>query len=234
MHTHTTWVIVGWTQSTHMKKSGIAPTKGAHPPPFPTYSCYAPQIPCWRWNWRRVMIYLYSWLCSGAICPLEELCDVAHQYGALTFVDEVHAVGLYGSRGAGIGERDGIMHKIDIISGTLGEWVPWVTLIYNPEKKSLEERFLPPPQSRKSYLHRIYGPGYRTLGFSPPTPIPLKNCWQSLEDFLRRPLSWTKLPSSTQWVELWIKTPSPPQFQAPFSSTFGSNQLKVPTQFRHI
>ncbi|XP_058147496.1 5-aminolevulinate synthase, erythroid-specific, mitochondrial [Dasypus novemcinctus] len=58
---------------------------------------------------------------DGAICPLEEMCDVAHQYGALTFVDEVHAVGLYGSRGAGIGERDGIMHKIDIISGTLGK-----------------------------------------------------------------------------------------------------------------
>uniref|UniRef100_G3UDF4 5-aminolevulinate synthase n=1 Tax=Loxodonta africana TaxID=9785 RepID=G3UDF4_LOXAF len=58
---------------------------------------------------------------DGAICPLEEMCDVAHQYGALTFVDEVHAVGLYGSRGAGIGERDGIMHKIDIVSGTLGK-----------------------------------------------------------------------------------------------------------------
>ncbi|KAI5610142.1 5-aminolevulinate synthase, erythroid-specific, mitochondrial [Silurus asotus] len=58
---------------------------------------------------------------DGAICPLEELCDVAHKYGALTFVDEVHAVGLYGPHGAGVGERDGVMHKIDIVSGTLGK-----------------------------------------------------------------------------------------------------------------
>jgi 5-aminolevulinate synthase len=58
---------------------------------------------------------------TGAICPLEELCDVAHRYGALTFVDEVHAVGLYGERGAGIGEREGAMAEMDIISGTLGK-----------------------------------------------------------------------------------------------------------------
>ncbi|KAJ8257370.1 hypothetical protein GJAV_G00184880 [Gymnothorax javanicus] len=58
---------------------------------------------------------------DGAICPLEQLCDVAHSYGALTFVDEVHAVGLYGAHGAGIGERDGVMDKIDIVSGTLGK-----------------------------------------------------------------------------------------------------------------
>ncbi|XP_041037359.1 5-aminolevulinate synthase, erythroid-specific, mitochondrial-like isoform X2 [Carcharodon carcharias] len=58
---------------------------------------------------------------DGGICPLEELCDVAHKYGAITFVDEVHAVGLYGTHGAGVGERDGIMHKIDIVSGTLGK-----------------------------------------------------------------------------------------------------------------
>ena len=56
---------------------------------------------------------------TGAICPLEKLCDEAH--GALTFVDEVHAVGLYGKEGAGVGERDGIQDKIDIISGTLGK-----------------------------------------------------------------------------------------------------------------
>ncbi|XP_073325789.1 5-aminolevulinate synthase, erythroid-specific, mitochondrial [Pagrus major] len=58
---------------------------------------------------------------DGAICPLEELCDVSHRYGALTFVDEVHAVGLYGAHGAGVGERDNVMHKIDIVSGTLGK-----------------------------------------------------------------------------------------------------------------
>lgn len=58
---------------------------------------------------------------DGAVCPLEEMCDTAHKFGAITFVDEVHAVGLYGGKGGGIGDRDGIMHKMDIISGTLGK-----------------------------------------------------------------------------------------------------------------
>ncbi len=64
-----------------------------------------------------------SFRITGAVCPLEEMCDVAHEFGAITFVDEVHAVGLYGARGGGIGDRDGVMHKIDIVSGTLGQHV---------------------------------------------------------------------------------------------------------------
>lgn len=58
---------------------------------------------------------------TGAICPLEELLQVAHDYGALTFIDEVHAVGLYGYHGAGVGERDNQLKNMDIISGTLGK-----------------------------------------------------------------------------------------------------------------
>lgn len=67
-------------------------------------------------SWRLLFVV------SGAVCPLEEMCDIAHEFGAITFVDEVHAVGLYGARGGGIGDRDGVMHKMDIISGTLGEF----------------------------------------------------------------------------------------------------------------
>lgn len=58
---------------------------------------------------------------TGDISKVEKMCDISHKYGALTFVDEVHAVGLYGHRGAGVGQRDGCMHKIDILSGTLGK-----------------------------------------------------------------------------------------------------------------
>jgi 5-aminolevulinate synthase len=58
---------------------------------------------------------------DGDIAPIGELCDVAHRHGALTYLDEVHAVGLYGSRGAGIADRDGVEHKVDVIQGTLAK-----------------------------------------------------------------------------------------------------------------
>ncbi len=58
---------------------------------------------------------------DGDIAPIKEICDLADKYDALTFIDEVHAVGLYGQHGAGIAERDGLMDRLDIIQGTLAK-----------------------------------------------------------------------------------------------------------------
>jgi len=55
---------------------------------------------------------------DGHISPIAAICDLADKYDALTYLDEVHAVGLYGPRGGGIAERDGVMDRIDIINGT--------------------------------------------------------------------------------------------------------------------
>ncbi|MFQ6552463.1 5-aminolevulinate synthase [Aestuariibius insulae] len=58
---------------------------------------------------------------DGDFAPIEAICDLADEFGALTYIDEVHAVGMYGPRGAGVAERDGLMQRIDIINGTLAK-----------------------------------------------------------------------------------------------------------------
>ncbi len=58
---------------------------------------------------------------DGHIAPIGAICDLAVKYNALTYLDEVHAVGLYGPRGGGVAERDGVMHRVDIINGTLAK-----------------------------------------------------------------------------------------------------------------
>lgn len=58
---------------------------------------------------------------DGDIAPVGEICDLAHHYNALTYLDEVHAVGLYGPRGGGIAERDSVLEKVDVVNGTLSK-----------------------------------------------------------------------------------------------------------------
>jgi 5-aminolevulinate synthase len=69
----------------------------------------------------KLILFESVYSMDGDFAPIAEICDVAERHNALTYMDEVHGVGLYGPHGGGLGERDGVMQRVDIIEGTLAK-----------------------------------------------------------------------------------------------------------------
>jgi 5-aminolevulinate synthase len=69
----------------------------------------------------KLIVFETLYSMDGDVAPVHRICDLAARYGAMTYADEVHAVGMYGARGAGVAEREGVMDRIDVLEGTLAK-----------------------------------------------------------------------------------------------------------------
>ena len=122
---------------------------------------------------------------DGDIAPIGELCDLAHRYGALTYLDEVHAVGMYGPQGGGVAERDGVLDQVDVDAGHAGQGVRRGRRLHRLDRGHRRLRAL-----LRLGLHLLdldaAGDRRRRAGQHPVCPRPCRSCARGIRSARRR------------------------------------------------